>query len=183
IVPVNDIAQGVPVADIHIRPEEPRDAAAIRSVTTAAFRNMPHSQQTEAAIVDALRAAGAMTVSLVAVEGEDVLGHVAFSPVTIDGADATGWYGVGPLSVHPDRQKQGIGSALMKAGLQKIEEIGAAGCVLLGDPDYYGRFGFKVGGGLVYPDAPAEYFQALAFSGTVPAGTVAFHEGFNATDD
>ena len=169
------------MANVHIRPEEPRDAAAIRSVTTAAFRAMPYSQQTEAAIVDALRAGGAMTVSLVAVDGDEVVGHVAFSPVTIDGAEATGWYGVGPLSVHPDRQRQGIGSALMKAGLQKIEAIGAAGCVLLGDPGYYRRFGFKVGGGLVYPDAPAEYFQALAFSGTVPTGTVAFHNGFNAT--
>ena len=169
------------MANVHIRPEEPRDAAAIRSVTTAAFRTMPYSQQTEAAIVDALRAGDAMTVSLVAVDGDEVVGHLAFSPVTIDGAKATGWYGVGPLSVHPDRQRQGIGSALMKAGLQKIEAIGAAGCVLLGDPGYYRRFGFKVGGGLVYPDAPAEYFQALAFSGTVPTGTVAFHNGFNAT--
>ncbi len=71
-----------------IRDEQESDAAAIRAVTLAAFANKPYSQQTEAAIVEALRAAAALDVSLVAVEGADVVGHVAFSPVSINGAAA-----------------------------------------------------------------------------------------------
>lgn len=119
-----------------IRDEEERDAAAIRAVTLAAFATMPYSQQTEAAIVDALRAAGALAVSLVAVDGEEVVGHVAFSPVTIDGVAAPGWYGVGPLSVRPGRQGSGIGSALMREGIARLRELGGKGGVVVGDPAY-----------------------------------------------
>src|SRR5262245_55623298 len=94
---------------MEIRGERPGDARAIRSITNAAFAGAEHSSGTEAAIVDALRASGAMTVSLVAVAGNEVVGHVAFSPVRIDGQDF-GWYGLGPVSVRPDCQKQGIGA-------------------------------------------------------------------------
>lgn len=166
-----------------IRDERDGDAGQIRAVTLAAFAGMPHSEQTEAAIVDALRAAGALAVSLVAVEGRAIVGHAAFSPVTIDGAAAPGWFGVGPLSVRPDRQKCGMGAALMRAGLARLADTGAKGCVLVGDPGYYRRFGFRVSDSLAYPDLPAEYFQVLALAGDTPSGTVAFHPAFAARDD
>lgn len=167
---------------MEIRPERREDADAIRAVTRAAFADMPHSRQTEAAIIDALRAAGALAVSLVAVEDAQILGHVAFSPVAIDGVAAPGWYGVGPLSVRPDRHRRGIGSALMREGLARLAARGASGCVLVGEPAYYGRFGFRPAPSLVLPDVPPEYFQALVLEGDLPSGTVAFHEGFAAED-
>ena len=166
-----------------IRDERAEDADAIRAVTLAAFADMPHSQQTEAAIVEALRASGALAVSLVAVEGDEIVGHVAFSPVTINAAAAPGWFGAGPLSVRPDRQKSGIGTALMRAGLARLAEAGAKGCVLVGDLGYYRRFGFKASSSLAYPDLPAEYFQVLELAAAAPSGTVAFHPAFSAHDD
>ncbi len=167
-----------------IRDERTGDAAAIRAVTLDAFRDMPYSQQTEAAIVDALRAAGALTVSLVAVEGEDIVGHVAFSPVTIGGVAAPGWYGVGPLSVRPDRQRRGAGTALMKEGIAGVRRPGARGCVLAGDPAYYARFGFGGSGGLSYPGLPPTHFRVLRFGPEEdPAGIVAFHPAFAARYD
>jgi putative acetyltransferase len=68
----------------------------------------------------------------------------------------------------------------MEQALSALREIGAAGCVVLGDPKYYGRFGFKPGSALVLPDVPPEYFQAISFLGEVPVGTVAYHESFSA---
>ncbi|MCC5994768.1 MAG: N-acetyltransferase [Oceanicaulis sp.] len=165
---------------MHIIPERAGDADAIRAVTQAAFASLAHSQQTEAAIVDALRASGALTVSLVAVEGDEVLGHAAISPVAID-SGAQGWFGLGPVSVLPDRQGEGVGARLIRAALGRLEALGAAGCVVLGDPGYYARFGFAVQPGLVYAGAPPEYFQALAFKGSYPAGQVAYHQSFEAS--
>lgn len=104
---------------MEIRQERPEDIEGIRQITKAAFEPIEHSSQTEAAIVDALRSAGALTVSLVAVADGEIVGHVAFSPVTIDGADK-GWYDLGPVSVRPDRQKEGIGGALIREGLARL---------------------------------------------------------------
>uniref|UniRef100_A0A9E7ZTV1 N-acetyltransferase n=1 Tax=Bosea sp. NBC_00436 TaxID=2969620 RepID=A0A9E7ZTV1_9HYPH len=165
-----------------IRPEQPADSDAIRALTTEAFATAPHSSGTEAAIVDGLRAAGALTLSLVAVEdGEqssEILGHVAFSPVTIDGAER-GWFGLGPVSVRPGRQRGGIGSELIREGLRRLREMGAAGCVLLGAPAYYGRFGFANDPALVLEGVPPEYFMRLGFGGEMPAGTVRYHAAFD----
>lgn len=165
---------------MRIRPEQPEDIEAIRQITKAAFTPVEHSSQTEAAIVDALREAGALAISLVAVADGDVVGHVAFSPVAIDEADQ-GWYGLGPVSVRPDQQKRGIGGALIREGLSRLAQIGAKGCVVLGDPAYYGRFGFAHDPGLRFEGAPAEYFMGLAFDGVMPSGRVSYHAGFNAT--
>ena len=126
---------------MQIRDERPADAAAIRAVTDAAFAGVPHSNQTESRIIDALRKAGALTLSLVALRREQLVGHIAFSPVLIDGV-ACDWYGLGPVSVVPELQGLGVGAALIRAGLERLRDIGARGCVLLGDPRYYGRFGF-----------------------------------------
>lgn len=162
-----------------IRAERPADIHAIRDITIAAFKGAEHSSGTEASIVDALRMAGALTISLVAVGGEDVVGHVAFSPVTID-SKATGWFGLGPVSVRPDCQGSGIGKALIEAGLTQLRDGGAHGCVVLGDPRYYARFGFLSDPALRYADVPPEYFQRIVFKGPAPTGSVAYHPGFDA---
>lgn len=161
-----------------IRPEQPADADAIRALTTEAFATAPHRSGTEAAIVDALRAAGALTLSLVAVEGNEIVGHVAFSPVTIDGAER-GWFGLGPVSVRPRRQRGGIGSELIREGLRRLRAMGAEGCVLLGDPAYYGRFGFAADPALVLEGVPPEYFVRLGFGAAVPTGTMRYHAAFD----
>lgn len=162
-----------------IRDETSADASAIAEVTAAAFASLEISNHTEQFIVAALRAARALTLSLVAQVDGRVVGHIAFSPVTIsDGA--LGWYGLGPVSVLPERQRQGIGSALIRAGLSRLKELGARGCCLVGHPQYYRRFGFENVRGLVLEGVPPEVFFALSFDGQVPQGSVEFHAGFKA---
>jgi putative acetyltransferase len=162
---------------MQIRPERPQDAATIRALTDAAFEGMPFSDQTESKVIDGLRAAAALTLSLVASEQGEILGHVAFSPVRINGA-AGAWYGLGPVSVWPGRQRAGIGRALIGEGLQRLRAMGAGGCVLVGDPAYYGRFGFENDPELSYRGAPAWAFQRLSFDGSRPTGEVTFHPAF-----
>lgn len=160
-----------------IRPETSADAAAIASVVERAFAKGPFTSNTEQYIVRTLREARALSVSLVAMDDEKVVGHVAFSRVKI--SDGTRqWYGLGPLAVDPQFQRQGIGSALVRAGIEQLHALSAAGCVVLGDPAYYGRFGFRVIDGLVYPGPPTEYFMAQVFSGPVPRGEVTYHAAF-----
>lgn len=167
---------------VQIRPEVPEDAAAIRSCIQTAFAPVGYSSQTEAAIVAALRAAGALAVSLVAVRDGGVVGHIAFSPVKI-GGDNIQWYGLGPVSVVPELQGRGIGSGLIREGLRRLAEGGAAGCVVLGELEYYGRFGFENDSALHYDAAPAPYFMRLVLQGPPAAGSVAYHEAFDATED
>ena len=162
---------------MEIRTERPGDEGAIAEVIESAFLLAVHRDGTEAQIVARLREAGALTLSLVAVEEEAVIGHVAFSPVTIDGEDRR-WFGLGPIAVRPDRQGKGIGSALIRDGLDRLRLMGAAGCVLVGEPEYYGRFGFLADDRLIYPGLPAEYFQSLSFGQDLPMGTVAYHQAF-----
>lgn len=164
-----------------IRQESPSDAAAIHAVTAAAFLNAPHAAHTEQFIVEALRKAGALSISFVAERGEEIVGHVALSPVSMsDGS--TGWFGLGPISVKPRLQRMGIGTLLMQAALRLLRERGAAGCVLVGDPAYYSRFGFKPEPSLVLPEVPPEYFQALLLGSSLPRAVVTFHEAFRARD-
>ena len=164
---------------IAIRPETAADAGAIRAVTVAAFKTLAISNHTEQFIIEALRAANALSLSLVAEVDGHVVGHIAFSPVTI--SDGTGdWYGLGPVSVLPDYQRQGIGKALMKDGLSRLRSLGARGCCLVGHPDYYRKFGFRNAPELVLEGVPQEFFFALPFDGPVPQGTITFHEAFKA---
>lgn len=160
-----------------IREETSADTATIRAVTEAAFANRAYSKQNEGAIVDALCDAGALSLSLVSTEDDEIIAHIAFSPVTIGGQDH-GWLGLGPVSVRPDRQQAGIGSALVREGLKRIEESGAGGCILVGDPNYYQRFGFnsdtRIHVGWVEP----QYFQILVFREPVPEGEAMFHAAF-----
>ncbi len=161
----------------NIRPETSSDSCAIEAVTVAAFRDHPHSNQTEHFIIRELRRAGALSVSLVAELDGCVVGHVAVSPVSVsDGSE--GWFGLGPISVEPDFQRRGIGSSLMNAVLELLKKSGGAGCVLVGNPSFYFRFGFRNVESLRYPEFPAEYFQAISFDGRFPTGEVTFHRAF-----
>jgi putative acetyltransferase len=163
-----------------IRKEIYTDIKAISEVTEAAFENHPISHHTEQFIVNALRAANALTLSLVAEAHGKVIGHIAFSPVTMsDGSQH--WYGIGPLSVLPEYQKQGVGKSLVLEGLSLLKAMGAKGCVLVGDPEYYKRFGFRNFPDLIYEGIPQEVFLALPFDENQARGTVEFHQGFSAT--
>lgn len=163
-----------------LRNETAGDVESIAEVTIAAFADHSVSNQTEQFIIKALRAAGALALSLVAEVDGRVVGHVAFSAVSIsDGAE--GWYGLGPVSVLPEMQRQGIGKSLVNEGLSRLKKLGGAGCMLVGDPEHYKRFGFKNYPQLVYEGVPQEYFLALPFNEKVPQGNVVFHEAFSAT--
>jgi len=161
-----------------IRQELPEDIKAIEELTAAAFKDKPYSDGSEQLIINRLRDADALSLSLIAEMDGRIVGHVAFSKVTINGQDQ-GWYGLGPISVQPALQKQGIGSKLIQSGLARIREMGARGSVLEGDPNYYHRFEFKSYPHLIYEGAPApQYFMALPFYDEVPSGKVEYHKAF-----
>jgi putative acetyltransferase len=165
--------------NIRIRKEALSDVAAIEAVTIAAFQDAAHTSHTEQFIVAALRKAGQLSVSLVADDSGAVIGHIAASPVIISDGTA-GWLGLGPISVAPAYQGQGVGAQLMEQALAELRRFGASGCVVLGEPGYYSRFGFMAEPSLVLPGVPPEYFQAVLFSGSLPSGVVSYHESFAA---
>ena len=162
-----------------VRNEVAADIGTITRLTETAFEGEVFASGTEHFIVNALRRKGQLTVSMVAVEEDEVLGHVAVSPVRVT-PDAAGWYGLGPISVWPSRQRQGIGSALINAALDELRRLGAAGCVVLGDPAYYGRFGFEEVADVTLDGVASEYFQVLSFQDEVPVGSVSFSDAFDA---
>ena len=164
--------------NILVRSEQASDIEAITQVTYAAFLGKFSDHPTEHLIVNGLREAGMLTLSLVAEVDGNIVGHVAFSPVTIN-ETFMDWYGLGPISVTLSLQKQGIGSKLILDGLARLRDLGAKGCVLEGSPAYYSRFGFKPKAGLTYHAAPAlEFFMALPFYDEVPTGQVEYHQAF-----
>jgi len=164
-----------------IRDETPSDIDVITKITVAAFADCPHGNHTEQFIIHALRAAWALSVSLVAEIDGRVVGHIAFSPVMIAGQNCS-WFGVGPVSVRPDCQRRGIGTALIEEGMKQLRESGAKGCLLVGDPGYYERFGFRNLAELVLEGVPPENFLGLPFGEDRPQGMVVFHEGFGAAE-
>jgi putative acetyltransferase len=164
---------------MRVRKEVPSDIAGVEAVTIAAFQAAAHTRHTEQFIVRALRDSGQLAVSLVADNEGSVVGHVAVSPVTIS-SGAQRWYGLGPISVTPEHQKKGVGAQLMEHALAELRTLGAGGCVVLGEPSYYSRFGFNAESSLVLPGVPAEYFQAISFNGSLPLGTVSYHDSFEA---
>ena len=167
--------------NITIRTETDADVRAITDVTVAAFQTMEISDHTEQFIVTALRKAGALTVSLVAELDGRVVGHIAFSPITMSDGTAD-WYGMGPVSVLPQYQRQGIGKALVQEGLARLKGLKARGCCLVGHPEYYRKFGFQNTPELGLEGVPPEVFFALSFDGHVPRGSVSFHNAFTATE-
>lgn len=162
---------------INIRPEEAKDIKDITKITIEAFKNHPISQHTEQFIINKLRQSNALTISLVAEKDGAVVGHIAFSPLEI--SDGTkDWYGVGPLSVSPKYQRQGIGTALLNTGIKMLKNFHAKGCMLVGDSNYYKRFGFKNYPQLIHEGIPQEVFFILPFTNDIPTGTVTFHQAF-----
>ncbi|MCG8684960.1 MAG: N-acetyltransferase [Desulfobacterales bacterium] len=160
-----------------IRHEKPSDIETITKVTKAAFKDHPFSTHIEHLIIQDLRAADALTISLVTEIDGQVVGHIAFSPVTIsDGT--TNWYGLGPISVLPAYQGFRIGTQMVNNGLTLLTAMESKGCVLLGLPTYYNRFGFRHYRDLIHEGAPKELFVAKPFLGLVPKGSVEFHPAF-----
>ena len=162
-----------------IRPETPTDHSAIRDILIAAFANHPYSHQTEHLIVEGLRADGALTVSLVAELDGTFVGQIAFSPVMIDGKDY-GWLALGPVAVFPKFQRQGIGTALVTEGLRRIRDLQSQGCVLIGDPAFYRRFGFENNSALHMEGIPPEFVMCLPMGDSVPEGSLTHHPAFHA---
>jgi len=167
------------VSDPAIRGERTGDSEPIHAVNVAAFPT-----DAEARLVDALRAQVHGFVSLVAELDDTVVGHIAFSPVTIGDDPDERVLGLAPMAVRPDRQGQGVGSALVTAGLQACRDAGAVAVVVLGHPDYYPRFGFRpasrFGLSCEY-DVPDEAFMALELKpGTLSSchGMVRYHPAF-----
>lgn len=167
--------------NLRIRGETDADVNAIAKVTIAAFKTLKISNQTEQFIITSLRKAKALALSLVAEVEGNVIGHIAFSPITI--SDGTpNWYGLGPVSVLPEHQRQGIGKALVQEGLSRLKEMNAQGCCLVGHPEYYKKFGFRNAPGLVFEGAPQEFFFARSFDSHFPQGTITFHDAFKASE-
>jgi putative acetyltransferase len=160
-----------------LRDEIPGDEVAIHELTKIAFASIEMSDGTEPQIVDRLRESGDLILSLVVLDDEQIVGHIAFSPVSISKSPGQ-WFGLGPVSVHPEHQNAGIGRQLIEVGLQRLRSLNAAGCVLLGDPAYYGRFGFSSPGNLIYGEVPVEYIQALNFGPVLAKGEVQYAPAF-----
>jgi len=166
-----------------IRDERSEDASRIALIHYAAFKNHPvhppGAEPVEHLIVDGLRADGALTLSLLAETGGQAAGHIALSPATV-GAARHGWHLLGPVGVLPGQQGRGIGSALIRAALERLRAMDALGVVLVGEPGYYVRFGFASVPGLAYPGVPDQYVLALAFGPARPQGAITAHKAFGA---
>ncbi|NGP75463.1 N-acetyltransferase [Balneolaceae bacterium YR4-1] len=164
-------------SSIHIRPEHKEDIKHISQIIEAAFKDHPHGSHKEHLLVDELRADKALSLSLVAELDGEIVGHIAFSKVTI-GGEFDSWYGLAPVSVDPDFQQQGIGSRLIEYGLSELRKREANGCVLVGEPGFYKRFGFEHLDDLIYEGVPDKYFLVLPFTKKIPKGRVRYHNLF-----
>lgn len=162
---------------VEIRLEQAGDEAAIYKVTADAFRGLSYAGGNEQDLVNRLRELGQLTLSLVAMDKDRLVGQVTFSPVTLsDGSEP--WFGLGPVSVTPEYQNQGIGSQLIRSGLISISARGALGCVLTGNPAYYQRFGFELAPKNVPKNEPPAFFQLKLLNATKAEGAFSFHSAF-----
>jgi putative acetyltransferase len=160
-----------------IRPETAEDYNAIYDLTQQAFAPMPYSDGDEQDLINKLRDHGALALSLVAQMDNRIVGHVAFSPAfATDGMP--NWFALGPVSVLPELQGRGIGGLLIREGIEWLVAQRAAGCVLVGNPNYYRRFGFVVMPDLAPLGQPEEYFMVLPLDCAEPASVIAFHPLF-----
>ena len=162
-----------------IRNEEPGDPIAVHALNVAAFGN-----PAEANLVDALREKAQPLVSLVADEGGGIIGHIMFSPVVLPGHPGLKIMGLAPMAVAPEHQRRGIGSALVKAGLERCKQLGTDAVVVLGHPEFYPRFGFQPSvrfGIRSEYEAPEEAFMLIELrpdSLREVSGTVKYHPAF-----
>ena len=163
--------------DYIIRQECPADYDAIHDLTRRAFQGRPYAGGDEQDVIDRLRATDALTLSMVAEDQGGLSGQITFSPaINSDGSQP--WFALGPGSVTPERQNQGIGGELIRQGLARIRALGALGCILTGNPEYYRRFGFALAADLVPEAESAEYFMLYLFAETRPTGQFQFHKAF-----
>ncbi len=162
---------------IKLRQENSTDHEVIRDLTELAFRDMAFADGDEQDVIDRLRLCGALSLSMIAEVDGKVVGHIAFSPATLtDGSSP--WFALGPVSVLPSLQRQGVGSALIEAGLAHIQDTGALGCILTGNPLYYRRFGFELAPQNVPANESEKYFMLKFLRVTQPAGSFGFHAAF-----
>ena len=166
---------------MHIRDEEERDRTGVYALNAAAFET-----PAEAELVDALRERAHPVLSLVAEAEGKLVGHILFSPVTLPERPDRKIMGLAPMAVAPGRRRRGIGSALVREGLERCRRMGFGAVVVLGHPEYYPRFGFqpasRFGLGCAY-DVPDEVFMALELQPGYlrgVAGPVAYHPAFDA---
>ena len=155
---------------VTVRQENLDEIAAVHAVNESAF-----GQPTEARIVDSIRAACPDVVSLVAVDGDKVVGHIFFSPVIVRGSNGIiQGMGLAPMAVLPERQRQGIGSMLVKAGIKAMRERNCPFIIVLGHPEYYPRFGFAPashhGLSCQWDEVPDEAFMVLILDEAAMAG-------------
>ena len=164
--------------EILIRPERLEDYDAIYDVTKRAFAPMPYADGDEQELIGRFRDAGVLALSLVAEKDGKVVGQITFTPAfAADGS--TGWFALGPVSAEPGLKHQGIGSQLIQAGIAWLKEQNAAGCILIGNPAYYSRFGFLPFPDLTPPGMPSEYYQILPLGIAEPGTVVGFHPLFS----
>ena len=162
-----------------IRDERPVDVDSIRAVNLTAFET-----STEADLVDALRRRATPLISLVAEDGANVVGHILFSPVTLASEPGLTLMGLAPMAVVPSRQRQGVGSSLVREGLDRCRQVNAAAVVVLGHPEYYPRFGFLPAARLFLRceyDVPEDVFMVMELDqGTLKgkSGTIQYHPAF-----
>lgn len=163
-----------------IRNEEEKDWAAIHIVNASAFKS-----PAEAYLVDTLRKEACPIVSLVAVEDNTVVGHIMFSPVLLTHHPELKIMGLAPVAILPDNQGRGIGSALVRMGLERCKDLGVGAVVVLGHPEYYPRFGFlpcsRFGIGCEYDVAEEAFMVVELQSGYLRgnSGTIKYHAAFN----
>ena len=162
-----------------IRAEEERDWAAVHAVNLSAFET-----PAEANLVDALRDQAQPLVSLIAEDNGGIVGHIMFSPVSLSGHPALRIMGLAPMAIAPEHQRKGIGSALVRAGLDRCRQLGFGAVVVLGHSSYYPRFGFsssaRFGIGCEY-EVPEEVFMVVELrAGFLDgvSGQVKYHSAF-----
>jgi len=171
------------VEPVEIRPETPADIEAIHRIEAAAFKN-----EALAELVNRLRAEGALLLSHVAVLNNEIVGHAAYSLLTItDGERVSHCPALGPIGVDPPYQGRGIGSALVRAGLDAMRDLGYGLLFLVGSPRYYPRFGFQpaqphgFSSDYVEPGGPHEHFMVAILDERAPGGLrghTRFHPAF-----
>jgi putative acetyltransferase len=156
------------VTDYTIRPEYSDEAPAIRAMVMRAFKGHPYSDGDEADVIERLRADGELVLSLVAVEGDRIIGQITYSRAILMNGEE-GWYVLGPVAVDPRHQGKGIGRALIETGEAAIKAGGAKGLTVLGDPKIYSRFGFDTNTAMWLEGDLAWAFQVKSFGAPIPA--------------
>lgn len=163
-----------------IRIEEKNDCAAVHTLNSSAFET-----SAEANLVDALRKEAAPIISLVAEEDSKIVGHIMFSPVSLSGNSEVNIMGLAPMAIDAKYQRKGIGSALVRAGLEQCKEIDFNTVVVLGHPEYYPRFGFKPSsqsGIKCEYDVPEDVFMVMELQQGYlhgMSGIIKYHAAFN----